>query len=277
MSILKKKNWTKKLYEYYSKLIDETNLNHDVDVNQIRVDVDTRTRNFPRQITFNDYDRRAEISIEGPFSTCTSYIFDCEHVVLIGAGIGITPYISALESLIIQLRERRCDCRHCGATNYNELLIARQKLKKIDFIWVNREVGNVSWFRSILDEFEKEQESYLAARTVPQGQTSEQERMRYLDIHLYCTSVKSNDQAMLDNAAYDLIANMYNVLQNKDMLTSLRTPTRFGRPPWKLLFAKFKAEHRTTGIFFTGNQAMGEELQRYCDQYKFNFQHEPYF
>ncbi|CAF0862575.1 unnamed protein product [Adineta steineri] len=185
---------------------------------------------YPREITFTDKQKDAIACIEGPFSTCTSYIFDCEHVVLVGAGIGITPYISALESLIYQLREQR-----------------------------------------------SEQESYLAATTPQETTNSQEQRSRYLDIHLYCTSIRSHEQAMLGNLPYNLVANMYEVIQHEDMHTQLRTPTHVGRPPWKLLFAKFKAEHRSTNVFFTGNRIMADEIKKHCDEHTFRFQHEPYF
>ena len=223
------------------------------------------------EITFSDpHQKDAVICIEGPFSTCTSYMFDCEHVVLIGAGVGITPYISALENLIDHFREERCTCQNCGQRNYHAVKMPNDKLKKIDFIWVNREIGNITWFRNILEEFQVEQDAYLTT-------VDSQARSRYLDIHLYCTSIRSNEQAMLGNLPYDLVANMYELMQHQDMHTQLRTPTHFGRPPWKLLFAKFKAEHRTSHVFFTGNQIMGKEIRKQCDEYHFTFQHEPYF
>ncbi|CAF0844651.1 unnamed protein product [Adineta steineri] len=278
LTIMKKQNWTRKIYEHFSK---EQNFDSNSQMTEITVDnlnnkSETNSKNlslYPREIIFTDKQKDAIVCIEGPFSTCTSYIFDCEHVVLIGAGIGITPYISALESLIYQLREQRCKCLRCGTMNYKQSALTNQKLKKIDFIWVNRDIGNISWFRNILDEFEAEQESYLAA-TTPSTTNSQS---RYLDIHLYCTSIRSHEQAMLGNLPYHLVANMYEVIQHEDMHTQLRTPTHVGRPPWKLLFAKFKAEHRSTNVFFTGNRIMADEIKKHCDEHTFRFQHEPYF
>jgi predicted ferric reductase len=264
---MKKKNWTKKIYEHFaSQLQTLTEITTETSSNN------SRDLLLPNEIRFNDTQKDAVICIEGPFSTCTSYIFDCEHVVLIGAGIGITPYISALENLIYQLREQRCICSNCGVKNYNQKKLTSRKLKKVDFIWVNRDIGNVSWFHKILDEFEAEQESYLNSTT-----NTQEPRSRYLDIHLYCTSIQSNEQAMLENLPYDLVANMYEVMKHQDIHTQLRTPTHVGRPPWKLLFAKFKVEHRSTNVFFTGNKIMGEEIKKHCDEHMFTFQHEPYF
>jgi NADPH oxidase len=263
---MKKKNWTRKVYEHFSSQLPIL-----VEVTTDTTSTHTTDALLPNEIRFNDNQKDAVIYIEGPFSTCTSYIFDCEHVVLIGGGIGITPYISALKNLIHQLREERCICSKCGAANYNKKKLNSRKLKKVDFIWINRDVGNFSWFLNTLDEFEAEQESYLNST-----ENSQEIRSRYLDIHLYCTSIRRNKE-MLGHLPYDLVANMHEIIQHEDMLTQLRTPTHVGRPPWKLLFAKFKAEHRSTHVFFTGNKIMGEEIKEYCDEHGFAFNHEPYF
>ncbi|CAF1374296.1 unnamed protein product [Adineta steineri] len=156
----------------------------------------------------------------------------------------------ALESLIYELREQRCKCSRCSTMNYTQS------------------------FRNILDEFETEQESYLAA-TTPSSTTNSQSR--YLDIHLYCTSTRSHEQAMLGNLPYNLVANMYEVIRHEDVHTQLRTPIHIGRPPWKLLFAKFKAEHRSTNVFFIGYRIMADEIKKHCNEHSFRFQHEPYF
>lgn len=38
--------------------------------------------------------------VDGPFGTPTRQIFASEHAVLIGAGIGITPFASILQSIM---------------------------------------------------------------------------------------------------------------------------------------------------------------------------------
>ena len=275
VNIMKKKNWTKKVYEHFYKRLT----NRDDIGDLVAVTTDNPNASsivLPRELKFTGEEKDSIIFIEGPFSTCTSYIFDCEHVVLIGGGIGITPFISALESLIHQLKQQQLFCTECGAPNFHLEKLKSRKLKKIDFIWINRDMRNFSWFQKILAEFEHEQELYLNAIR-SHSNNAEEQQARYLDIHLYCTSLRSNEQAMLNNLPYDLIANMYAAMQQHDVHTQLRARTRVGRPLWNLLFAKFKAEHRSTNVFFTGDATMGDNIKDYCDEYGFSFQHEPYF
>lgn len=270
LCILKKKNWTKRLFDYFASL---SHLNDRFDHIQQATTTIPEDKLYPREILLNEKNRNSLILIEGPFSTSTSYIFDCEHVILIGAGIGITPYISALESLVNRLRMYRCSCIRCGAINYNTSLGESQRLKKIDFIWVNREISNFAWFRSSLEELEQEQETYLKSFD---GSFDDIENRRYLDIYLYCTSMQTHQQASLNNLPYELISTMYSSIKKQDMHSLLKTRMRFGRPPWKLLFSKFCTEKRTARVFFTGNKLMGDDIERYCNQFKFSYQHEPY-
>ncbi|CAF0883282.1 unnamed protein product [Adineta ricciae] len=275
LNIMKKKNWTRKVYEHFDKRISLTTYPNQLTDIAV-VTNNEQTVDTARELVFEAKDPDAVIWVEGPFSTCTSYIFDHEHVVLIGAGIGVTPSISALDSLIQRLQKERCVCPNCSTLSYNHERLNSQKLKKIDFVWINREIGNFSWFLDILGEFEAEQEKYLSTLTTSSS-SSQQAPKRYLDFHLYCTSLRKNERAMLDQLPYDLVANMYAAMQRRDMHTKLKAPTHVGRPPWKLLFSKFKAEQKSTAVFFTGNTMMAGEIKQHCDELGFAFQHEPGF
>ncbi|CAF3757835.1 unnamed protein product [Rotaria sp. Silwood1] len=82
--------------------------------------------------------------MKGPYSSCARYVFDCTHVVLIGGGIGITPYVSILSSLMVRFQESRVISNYCQRVNYNKhgLLENNRLKKKVDFIWINRDYKN---------------------------------------------------------------------------------------------------------------------------------------
>ncbi|CAF1428785.1 unnamed protein product, partial [Rotaria sordida] len=159
----------------------------------------------------------------------------------------ITPYASALECLMHYFREQQTICGKCRHVNYNHEAIQQRKLQKVDFIWVNRDVENFSWFLQLLNDFENEQLAYLETLRANNATPK-----RYIDFHFYFTSLKSNNQGMIGYAPFDLAANIYQNVSNRDVLTKMRTKTILGRPQWSLLFAKFKAEHQRTSVFFTG-------------------------
>lgn len=43
-----------------------------------------------------------QVYIDGPYSSVSTHIFQAEHAVLIGAGIGVTPFASILQSVVMR-------------------------------------------------------------------------------------------------------------------------------------------------------------------------------
>ncbi|CAF0729588.1 unnamed protein product [Adineta steineri] len=211
------------------------------------------------EITFLANGPDADIWIEGPFSTCTSHVFNSEHVALIGAGIGVIPFTSALYGLTQRVQNHRC-----------------RQAKKVDLFWINREIESFSCSHDIIEEIENTQETYLNIMASTRNNSTES-TSRYLDIYLYCTSLRSNNKATLDALLYDLAANIYAGMQQHDIHTGLKTSIHVGRPQWKVLFSKFRAEHKSTSVFQTGNTLMASQVKRCCDDLGFDFRHEPDF
>ena len=96
--------------------------------------------------------------IDGPYGSPSAEIFRSRNVVLIGAGIGVTPFASVLETLV--LRANAGD----GASHH---------LRKIDFVWMNRDQYAFEWFRELLGELER------------------LDRRGLLDIHLFMTGART--------------------------------------------------------------------------------------
>merc|ERR1712129_333212 len=54
-----------------------------------------------------------EIYIDGPFGAPSSNIFRAEHAVLIGTGIGVTPFASILQSIMHRYWQVKRQCPQC--------------------------------------------------------------------------------------------------------------------------------------------------------------------
>ena len=52
--------------------------------------------------------------IDGPFGAPTSNIFRANHAVLVGTGIGVTPFASVLQSIMHRYWEKREECPKCN-------------------------------------------------------------------------------------------------------------------------------------------------------------------
>ncbi|XP_061451720.1 NADPH oxidase 5 [Rhineura floridana] len=185
--------------------------------------------------------------IDGPYGTPTRRIFTSEHAVLIGAGIGITPFASILQSIMLRHRMRK-------QASFSQ---ENMKLLKVDFIWINRDQKSFEWFVSLLTQLEI-------------GQADEDPSDRFLEMHLYMTSAlgKNDIKAIGLQMALDLLAKK----EKKDSITGLKTRTQPGRPEWNKLFQKLSKENKgKVHVFFCGSPALAKVIKAHCEQFNFRF------
>ena len=69
--------------------------------------------------------------IDGPYGTATREIFETEHAVLIGAGIGVTPMASILQSIMYRYKESKRICPNCHQSFYGVIPESVMNLKKV--------------------------------------------------------------------------------------------------------------------------------------------------
>ena len=168
--------------------------------------------------------------IDGPFGAPTSKIFRANHAVLVGTGIGVTPFAPVLQSFMHRYWEKREECPKChyrwtdDLSNLGNLekviMINIICIKsfffchyfftvrilhsctsihvlnvKVEFVWINRDTGPMDWFHQLLAQLEIEQ--------AEKGGMME----KFLDIHMYITSaLKKDDVRTLGvNLALDIL------------------------------------------------------------------------
>ena len=286
-------NWTKRVYQRFKEISESENAANYVEVHRADLhpqEFDPKSPTIddnPAHETTSEIDddgndtvvsesrdngrKREPIVINGPYSSCARYVFDCKHVVLIGGGIGITPYASILSSLMAQFRASRTICKHCHGINYNsKTLMENRRLKKVDFIWVNRDQKNFEWFLNLLRQFEQEQEYYLA---------SNEAEKRFLDIRLYFTEIKHDEN--IGNVPLDLISKVWAQVAGQDIFTSLKSKTHIGRPKWDELFRELTSGDNAStandvNVFFCGPSTMAQTIKNHCTAYRFPFHEEKF-
>jgi NADPH oxidase len=74
------------------------------------------------------------VYVDGPFGSASEDVFKFEVAVLVGAGIGVTPFASILKSIWYRM-------------NYPQ---GQSRLRKVYFFWIIRDFGSMEWFRSLL-------------------------------------------------------------------------------------------------------------------------------
>jgi len=89
----------------------------------------------PEAQTFlDDAGNAVELYVDGPYGTASEEVFGFEVLVLVGAGIGVTPFASILKTLAIQAKQDRLET----------------PLKKVAFYWVCRDDKEFETFRDLL-------------------------------------------------------------------------------------------------------------------------------
>ncbi|CAK7205868.1 hypothetical protein SEUCBS139899_008648 [Sporothrix eucalyptigena] len=167
------------------------------------------------------------VYVDGPFGSASEDVFKYEVSVLVGAGIGVTPFASILKSIWYRM-------------NYPQ---SKTRLSKVYFVWICRDFGSFEWFRSLLLAIEA------------------QDVDNRIEIHTYLTAKIKIDDAtniMINdaNADKDAITGLRAPTNfgrpNWDMIfrgiRKLHTPAE-------------------AGVFFCGPKGLGSTLHIFCNKY----------
>jgi len=144
-------------------------------------------------------------------------------VVLVGAGIGVTPFASILKSIWYRMN------------NFSHG--SRTRLSKVYFTWVIRDFNTAEWFHSLLHALE------------------EQDSQNRIEINIYLTGgIKEDD---INNIV------VQDVGAEKDAITTLRAPTHYGRPNWDRIYTSLGQKHPESdvGVFYCGPKQLASTLR----------------
>ena len=140
----------------------------------------------------------------------------------------MTPFASILQSLWCKYLKSFKHCSQCDNCWYEEIENKENNLKKVDFIWVNRDYESFEWFIELLSQLEFQQ------------LTSKLER--FLDIHLYMTSAKEMLEIQIDDDKF-----------SKLEINNFKLKINPGRPDLnmvKINILKVKIRNYTNNLFF---------------------------
>ncbi|KAI6080857.1 putative FAD binding protein [Hypoxylon rubiginosum] len=184
------------------------------------------------------------LRIDGPYGAPAEDVFENEIAVLIGTGIGVTPWASILKN-IWHLRNSPNPPR---------------RLRRVEFIWVCKDTGSFEWFQTLLSSLESQ--SNEAAR-IPGSNGVE-----FLKIHTFLTQKLDMDTTQ------NIVLN--SVGADHDPLTELKSRTNFGRPNFQRMFEGMRdgimdrtymnglegSMQTTVGVYFCGPSAAARSIQK---------------
>lgn len=148
------------------------------------------------------------IRIDGPYGAPAEDVFDNEIAVLVGTGIGVTPWASILKNIWHQRNSPDPPPR----------------LRRVEFIWVCRDTTSFEWFQALLASLELQSHQAAADAATP--------GCEFLNIHTYLTQKLDLDTTQ------NIVLNT--VGADADPLTDLQSRTHFGRPNFKSLFTAIR-------------------------------------
>ncbi|CRG90868.1 NADPH oxidase 1 [Talaromyces islandicus] len=190
------------------------------------------------EIAMQNGQQMPTLRVDGPYGAPAEDVFDNEVAVLVGTGIGVTPWASILKN-IWHLR---------GGPN------PPRRLRRVEFIWICKDTNSFEWFQALLSSLEQQSAISADSQGAPE----------FLRIHSYLTQ-------RLDN---DTTANIYlnSVGTELDPLTELKSRTNFGRPDFHRLFGAMRdglidqsylpgLERSDVGVYFCGPNSAAREIQ----------------
>ncbi|KAH7519339.1 hypothetical protein FEM48_Zijuj08G0025700 [Ziziphus jujuba var. spinosa] len=196
--------------------------------------------------------------VDGPYGAPAQDYRNYDVLLLVGLGIGATPFISILRDLLNSSRAAedqtdsntetsRSDDSLNSFTSSNVTPGGKKKSQRTTnahFCWVTREPGSFEWFKGVMDE------------------VAEMDHKGQIELHNYLTSVYEEGDAR--STLITMVQALNHAKHGVDILSGTRVRTHFARPNWKEVFAKIASKHpyATVGVFYCGMPVLAKELKK---------------
>lgn len=180
------------------------------------------------------------VAVDGPFGAPTNDYHRYKELILVGAGIGVTPFASVLKDI----------CRRAAQP------ATRSKVERVFFFWLNSAPTSFSWFAKVLQQAAEDAEKIgfpVIIRT-----------------YLTRAIASKNMRSIVTWNLLDVLRQQ----EGRDPLTGVPASTLWGRPDWDQIFESFSlsakrvfSKPRRVGVFYCGPLGLEEEIRRMCHRY----------
>lgn len=163
------------------------------------------------------------VLIDGPYGAPAQDYKQYEVVLLVGLGIGATPFISIIKDIINNIKQVDEDLES-GELNQNQNQSNTFKTRRAYFYWVTREEGSFDWFRGVMNDI------------------AETDKKGVIELHNYCTSVYEEGDAR--SALIAMLQQLNHAKNGVDVVSGTRVKTHFARPNWRNVYKRLALNHR---------------------------------
>ncbi|KAF4081387.1 hypothetical protein AMELA_G00160610 [Ameiurus melas] len=173
-----------------------------------------------------------KLYLDGPFGEGHQEWKDFEVSVLVGGGIGVTPFASILKDIVFKSSAK-----------------LKVQCKKVYFIWVTRTQRQFEWLSDIIREVE------------------EMDAQELVSVHIYITQLA--EKFDLRTTMLYVCERHFQKVSNRSLFTGLRSVTHFGRPPFLAFFSSLQEVHPEVGkigVFSCGPPGLTKNVEKACQQ-----------
>ncbi|XP_063929411.1 dual oxidase 2-like [Zophobas morio] len=170
-----------------------------------------------------------KLYLDGPFGEGHQDWNQFDVSVLIGGGIGVTPFASILKDVVFKSNQTRC--------------------KKVYFIWVSRTQKQFEWLVDIIRELEYK------------------DRNNVISCHIFITQFF--EKFDLRTIFLYICERHYQRVSNRSLFTNLKAVTHFGRPNFERFFSTVSSLHEnvhSVGVFSCGPPSMTTSVDVACNK-----------
>ncbi|XP_059143544.1 dual oxidase 1-like [Physella acuta] len=178
-----------------------------------------------------DLQKLPNLFLDGPFGEGHQDWYSCEVAVLVGGGIGVTPFASILKDIAFKSKTG-----------------IQVTCKKVYFIWVTRTQHSFEWLVDIIRDVE-------AA-----------DLRGIVDTHIFVTQFQQRYD--LRTTMLYICERYFQKVEGKSLFTGLKAVTHFGRPNFEDFFWALTEVHKDVsqvGVFSCGPGPMTSNVQKACN------------
>ncbi|KRT80163.1 peroxidase, partial [Oryctes borbonicus] len=154
---------------------------------------------------------RPQIYLDGPYGESHQDWYQFEVSILVGGGIGVTPFASILKDIVFK-----------SNINY------KFKCQKVYFIWVSRTQRQFEWMVDIVSKLEANDKNGIVSSHIFITQFYEKFDLRTILLYI--------------------CERHYQKISQKSLFTNLRAVTHFGRPSFAEFFKTVQSLHSTVNL-----------------------------
>ncbi|KAK6246980.1 hypothetical protein QUC31_018545 [Theobroma cacao] len=205
------------------------------------------TRATKKTESSTDYEQEQtifpSIFIKGPYGAPAQNYKKYDILLLIGLGIGATPFISIIKDLLSRIKPAD------GLQMEGGMKPGKKYPERAYFYWVTREQSSFEWFKGVMDDI------------------AEYDKNKMIEMHNYLTSVYEEGDAR--SALIGMVQKIQQAKNGVDIVSESRITTHFARPNWGKVFSQLASTHESSriGVFYCGSATLTKVLKKLCHEF----------